>query len=129
MDTRALVNLSATPSNGYSFSGWSGSGSGSYSGMNNPTSIVVTAPITEVANFVLIPSSIQRISISSNGSVSFTYATVPGFPYHVETATNLASPTWLTIAGSATNATGSSVTFTDPNPPADRQRFYRTASP
>jgi Alpha-1,3-glucanase catalytic domain D1/Alpha-1,3-glucanase catalytic domain D2/Divergent InlB B-repeat domain len=128
-DSGTPVNLSATPSNGYSFSGWTGSGSGSYSGSNNPASIVATAPITEVASFALIPSRILGISVGGNASVTFTYATVPGFPYHVETATNLSPATWQSIAGSATNATGSNVTFTDPHPPRDGQRFYRTASP
>jgi hypothetical protein len=127
-DSGTLVNLSATASNGYSFSGWTGSGSGSYSGTNDPASIVVTAPITEVASFALIPSRILGISVSSNASVTFTYATVPGFPYHVETATNLSSPTWQPIAGSSTNATGSSVTFIDPNP-SSAERYYRTVSP
>jgi hypothetical protein len=128
-DSGALVNLSATASDGYSFSGWTGSGSGSYSGTNNPASLVLTAPITEVASFALMPSRIQAISISNTGSVRFTYATVPGFAYHVEMTTNLSPAAWQTIAGSATNATGTTVTFTDLNPPGDGQRYYRTASP
>jgi hypothetical protein len=36
----AAVSISATPANGYSFSGWNGTGNGSYSAPNNP------APIT-----------------------------------------------------------------------------------
>jgi hypothetical protein len=128
-DSGTVVNLSATPSNGYSFSGWTGSGSGSYSGTNNPASLALTAPITEVASFALTPSYIQAISISNTGSVRFTYATVPGFAYHVEMTTNLSPAAWQTIAGSATNATGSNVTFTDPNPQDDGQRYYRTVSP
>jgi hypothetical protein len=32
----ATISISATPANGYSFSGWTGTGSGSYSGTNNP---------------------------------------------------------------------------------------------
>jgi len=72
--------------------------------------------------------SIQGINASAS-SVHLTYATVPGYPYHVETATNLSSATWLTIAGSVTNATQSSATFIISNPPRDGQRFYRIVSP
>ena len=45
------VSISATPTSGYSFSGWTGSGTGSYSGPNNPASITMGGPITENASF------------------------------------------------------------------------------
>jgi List-Bact-rpt repeat protein len=45
------VSISATPASGYSFSNWSGSGTGSFSGTNNPASITMGGPITETANF------------------------------------------------------------------------------
>jgi hypothetical protein len=47
----AAVSISATPKNGYSFSNWTGSGTGSYSGTNNPASITMGGPITETATF------------------------------------------------------------------------------
>src|SRR4029077_4272843 len=47
----AVVSLSATPSAGYTFSGWTGSGTGSYSGTTNPASITMSGPITETAAF------------------------------------------------------------------------------
>ena len=47
----AVVSTSATPASGYSFSNWNGSGSGSYSGTNNPASITMNGPITETATF------------------------------------------------------------------------------
>jgi hypothetical protein len=47
----ATVSISATPASGYSFSNWTGSGSGSYSGTNNPASITMNGPITENASF------------------------------------------------------------------------------
>src|SRR5262249_20128143 len=34
------------------FGGWSGSGPGSYSGTNNPTSVTMDGPFSETANFV-----------------------------------------------------------------------------
>lgn len=232
----ASVNLSATASNGYVFSGWTGTGSGSYSGSDNPATIMVNGPMTEAASFTLIPTRLMSLSgdlafgnvtvgsssnrtltlsnagnstltvgnisypsgfsgdwsgailaggstnlvvmfapivaadyggsltvnsdatgegntlslsgvgvVCTNGmppargilgltvncdaSVTLTYATSPGYPYHVETATDLSPAAWTTVAGSATNATGSSVTSTDPNPPGGGQGYYRIASP
>ena len=46
------VSISATPNNGYSFSSWTGTGTGSYSGTNNPGSITMSGPITETATFI-----------------------------------------------------------------------------
>jgi hypothetical protein len=47
----SAVSISAIPATGYSFSNWSGSGNGSYSGTNNPASITMGGPITETATF------------------------------------------------------------------------------
>ena len=47
-----VVSISATPNNGFSFSNWTGSGTGSYSGPNNPASITMGGPITETATFI-----------------------------------------------------------------------------
>jgi hypothetical protein len=47
----SIVSISATPSTGYSFSNWTGSGTGSYSGPDNPRSITIMGPISETANF------------------------------------------------------------------------------
>src|SRR5262249_19858055 len=46
-----VVSISATPNTGFSFSNWTGSGTGSYSGPNNPASITMGGPITETATF------------------------------------------------------------------------------
>jgi hypothetical protein len=43
--------IKGTPLPGYHFTGWTGSGSGSYSGPNNPASIIMNEPITETASF------------------------------------------------------------------------------
>src|SRR4030095_15130096 len=40
------VSITATPATGYIFSNWSGSGTGSYSGSANPSSITMGGPIT-----------------------------------------------------------------------------------
>ncbi len=45
------VQISATPNAGFSFTGWTGSGTGSISGIANPTTITMNGPIAEAANF------------------------------------------------------------------------------
>ena len=46
-----VVSISASPSSGFSFSGWTGSGSGSFTGSSNPANVTMNGPITETANF------------------------------------------------------------------------------
>jgi N-acetylneuraminic acid mutarotase len=68
------VSVTATPTNNssvsYSFSGWTGSGTGSYSGTNNPASITMNGPITETAAFTQNPVQIT-VQTSPTG-LSFT---------------------------------------------------------
>ena len=70
----ANVSISATPINtnlvSYNFTGWSGTGTGSYSGMSNPASISVTGPITEIAGFTQNP--VQVTVQTSPAGRSFT---------------------------------------------------------
>jgi uncharacterized repeat protein (TIGR02543 family) len=47
----AAISISATPATGYSFTNWTGSGTGSFSGTNNPASITMGGSITETATF------------------------------------------------------------------------------
>jgi len=47
----ATISISATPSSGYHFTNWTGSGTGSFSGTTNPASITMGGPITEAATF------------------------------------------------------------------------------
>jgi hypothetical protein len=47
----AAISISATPATGYSFTNWTGSGTGSFSGTNNPASVTMGGPITETATF------------------------------------------------------------------------------
>ena len=46
------VAIAATPNAGFSFGGWTGSGTWSYSGSNNPATITMNGSITETASFV-----------------------------------------------------------------------------
>ena len=48
----STVSISARPATGYTFTNWTGSGTGSYSGTNNPASITMGGPITETGNFI-----------------------------------------------------------------------------
>ena len=47
----AAISITAMPATGYSFTNWTGSGTGSFSGTNNPASITMSGPITETATF------------------------------------------------------------------------------
>ena len=127
------VNISATSSNGYSFSAWTGSGTGSYSGSNNPASITVHGPLTQSASFDIItnstPPSQSILAITVGESVTLSYATTAGFPYHIEIATNLTPAVWTTVPDSTTNATDTSVTVTMPLPSGPGPFYYRTVSP
>ena len=63
----ATVSITATPTNNtqvsYSFAGWTGSGTGSYSGTNNPASITMNGPITENASFTQNP---VQVTVQTN---------------------------------------------------------------
>jgi hypothetical protein len=88
----------------------------------------ISAPFT--VQFTEPPQqNILGVTVNADASVTLNYATTPGFSYHVETTTNLSSSAWVTVIGSATNATGSVVTFIVPNMSGAVQRFYRTVSP
>ena len=45
------ISISAMPASDFSFTNWTGSGTGSFSGTNNPASITMGGPITETATF------------------------------------------------------------------------------
>jgi hypothetical protein len=62
----AVVNISAATSNGYSFLGWMGSGVGSYSGGNNPASVMMNGPIAETASFTPLVQSMAFVQQPGN---------------------------------------------------------------
>ena len=78
-NSEATVSITGTPTNNnqvsYSFSGWTGSGAGSYSGTNNPASITMNGPITETASFTQNP---VQVTVQTNpAGRSFTVDSTP----------------------------------------------------
>src|SRR4029077_4312410 len=70
----AAISISATPTNNnqvsYSFAGWTGTGAGSYSGTNNPASIIMNGPVTENATFT--QNNVQVAVQTNPTGLSFT---------------------------------------------------------
>ena len=94
----SVVSITATPTNNslvsYSFAGWAGTGTGSYTGTNNPASITMSGPITESASFVQNPvnvtvkTSIAGPSFSVDGTAytsSQTFSWPPGSSHTIAT--------------------------------------------
>ncbi|HWF19891.1 MAG TPA: glycosyl hydrolase family 28-related protein [Verrucomicrobiae bacterium] len=123
------LSINATPSNGFAFSNWIGTGNGCYSGGTNPAMITLNGPVVEQAAFLPPAPSITKVSVNSSNTVLLKYQTQPGFYYHVETTTNLVPPSWAALSGSTTNASGTLATFTDTNQHTGGRRFYRAVSP
>jgi subtilisin len=57
----AQVQISATPNPGFVFVGWAGTGSGSYTGANNPVNVTMNSPVTQVATFAPVPTSGTKV--------------------------------------------------------------------
>jgi hypothetical protein len=70
--------------------------------------------------------SIAAVNVSS-GNVTLSCETTPGHFYHLESTPTLAPTAWTRVAGSTTNAPGTSVTFSLPE--GVGPVFYRTVSP
>ncbi|MEM4067091.1 MAG: hypothetical protein QXV17_09565, partial [Candidatus Micrarchaeaceae archaeon] len=77
------VSISASPNTGYHFVSWTGTGSGSYSGTNNPAIITMNSPISEIASFeintytVTFQSSpVEGAPVTVNGNSETTPYTV-----------------------------------------------------
>jgi hypothetical protein len=81
--------------------------------------------------YAIAPVAPPRQSITGaavrGGNVTLTYQTTAGLFYHIESTPSLSPALWTPVAGSITNATGASVTFTFPT--SGDQTFYRTVSP
>jgi hypothetical protein len=63
----AAVSLTATPLAGYSFAGWTGTGSGSSSGATPAITVHPNGPVTELATFVPLPAPTWNVTVVANG--------------------------------------------------------------
>ncbi len=98
------VQLTATPNNGYIFSGWSGDASGT----NNPLTVTMNSNKNITANFTLIPASTYTLNATAiNGSVTKN----PNSPTYASgsiiqlTATPNTGYTFTSWGGDATGST------------------------
>jgi photosystem II stability/assembly factor-like uncharacterized protein len=93
-DAGASISISATPDVNYAFNGWSGTGSGSYSGWNNPASVKMNAPVTEAPSFsgnvmVVVKASPAGRSFVVDGT---TYSAQQTFSWSAGSAHTLDAP-------------------------------------
>jgi List-Bact-rpt repeat protein len=61
------VNFTATANPGFSFLGWTGTGTGSYSGGNALAPVTANGPITESANFEALPGARFNLTFQDTG--------------------------------------------------------------
>jgi hypothetical protein len=73
-DEGATVTVSGAPAPGRLFGGWTGTGAGSYSGPNNPATVTLNQPVTEVAHFD--PISFD-FTISASSTDPFVHSSPP----------------------------------------------------
>ena len=94
-DAGAQVEISATPDAGYGFNGWTGSGSGSYSGNANPATITMDGPVTETAAFGTSVSVTVRSTPAGRSFVvdGTTYASSQTFTWAPGAAHSIEAPT------------------------------------
>lgn len=120
VDAGDSVQLSQSANQGWRFEGWNGSGTGSYSGSSNSTSIQMNSPIAEYA--VFYPG--LQITAGSDGGVDYSFGDQSGsvragssttvFAPVGATVTLRASPSSFlySFVGWAQGATGSDVQTT-----------------
>src|SRR5262249_7053479 len=92
------VSINAKPTNNtsvsYNFIGWTGSGTGSYSGSNNPALVTMLGPITETAVFtqnpvqVTVQTNLTGLSFSVDGT---TYTTLQTFSWQAGSSHTIAT--------------------------------------
>jgi uncharacterized repeat protein (TIGR02543 family) len=124
------LNLNETPSAGYSFVGWTGTGSGSVTTRTMNPRVTPQSPVTELATFSLIPPPLWSINVTATGlptGVSFTITvgnhTISGDSHLLVTGLST-GPYPVSVAFAYDNAsnatryvpTGWTSTFTNPSP-------------
>lgn len=99
------VSISASANSGYVFNGWTGSGSGSYTGSSNPASITMNGPITEAAQFA------ATVSVTVRTSPLGRTFTVDGTSYATQQTFAWVSGASHTIATSTPQSGGSGIRY------------------
>ncbi|RCK72832.1 MAG: hypothetical protein IGBAC_0324 [Ignavibacteriae bacterium] len=82
------ITLTAIPDSGYLFNEWIGTGEGSYSGNNNPTTVLMKSPITQIANFskILPPPILTGIPDRASDiptNPNLRWQSYPGATYYI----------------------------------------------
>ncbi len=98
-DAGSGVQIQATAGNDYGFTQWTGSGSGSYTGSNNPANITMNGPITETASFgqitVLQPNGGEVLYVGDTYQITWTKTNI-SYVY-IEYSTN-GGENWSPVA-------------------------------
>jgi photosystem II stability/assembly factor-like uncharacterized protein len=93
-DEGAQVQISATPDPGYAFNGWTGAGTGSYTGWANPATVTMNGPVTETPSFgtdvaVVVRSATAGRSFTVDG---VSYSSPQNFTWAVGSSHTLEAP-------------------------------------
>ncbi len=125
----SVAQITATPGTGYFFHAWSGTGTGSYTGTNNPASATMNGNIGETASFLPVPvfQTINTRFGSTDNAFGFTITGTTNIIIVIEACTNLIQPAWLPLQ---TNVlTNTVLKFSDPQWTNYHDRFYRFLVP
>lgn len=97
-DSGRMLYIYAYPASGYTFTSWTGSGLGSYSGTTTPAIITMNGPITETANF-LSPVTVTTTMTITQTSTSYSYrtTTTTSTSYTSTTTSTSTIPTVTTV--------------------------------
>ncbi|HKV90791.1 MAG TPA: hypothetical protein VJQ43_06320 [Thermoplasmata archaeon] len=72
----AIQNLTASVASGFTWGGWTGTGPGSYSGMNLTAKVQPTGPVQEAASFVPLVPNRFNLTVNETGLAAGTSWTV-----------------------------------------------------
>ncbi|MDB6066976.1 MAG: hypothetical protein JWR26_3184 [Pedosphaera sp.] len=117
------VTVTATPDAGQTFTGWSGSASGT----QNPINVLLSSNSIVVGNFTKqSPSLAARAQLNGITGVGYRFTLYgdPSTTYDIQCSSNLTS--WITI-DSVTNTTGR-IEYLDNNAFGVPKRFYRAVA-
>ncbi|MDE1845718.1 MAG: hypothetical protein KGH53_00320 [Candidatus Micrarchaeota archaeon] len=109
------ATLGETPNAGYVFNGWTGTGTGSYTGASTSPSVTLNNPITETGSFTSTTTSTTSTTSTSTTSTSSTSTTSTSTTSSTSTSTSTtttipANPTCGSYFGSITYSSTSTLT-------------------